>query len=94
MTASAGLASGFVLIFVFAVLVVIVGTVGLLIKLLGMMLRGLTGGGTRMRTRSRRGTLSAAPRAAGARIRGRRGIAPNAGCLCRDRSEAGEPRRR
>jgi hypothetical protein len=46
MTASAGLASGFVLIFVFAVLVVIVGTVGLLIKLLGMMLRGLTGGGS------------------------------------------------
>jgi hypothetical protein len=43
MLAQAGVASGFVLIFVFAALVVAVGMVGLFIKLIAVVVRGLFG---------------------------------------------------
>ena len=43
MFAQAGMASGFVLIFVFAVLVVTVGMIGLFIKLFAVVLRAVFG---------------------------------------------------
>ena len=55
-----GFATGFVLVFFFAVVVVIVGVVGLLLKVGSLLLRGLFGSAPASASRVRYNTCSAA----------------------------------